>query len=236
MAVPQPATTDQELLEAECPYVATLLDDEARLARIADELRRGFAALADLGCAVSVFGSARTPAGSPEYELGRRVGRALGTAGLAVITGGGPGMMEAANRGAQEAGARSVGLNIQLPFEQHANRYVDLAMEFHYFFARKVMFVRYASGFVGLPGGFGTFDEIFEALVLIQTDKVSHFPVVLLGTDYWAGLLAWLRETVAPAGAIGTPDLDLLTVTDDVDDVVDRMVAGARRQGLEPAR
>jgi uncharacterized protein (TIGR00730 family) len=125
-----------------------------------------------------------------------------------------------------------VGLNIELPFEQHANRYVDLAMEFHYFFARKVMFVRYASGFVGLPGGFGTFDELFEALVLIQTDKVRHFPVVLVGTDYWAGLLAWLRETVARSGAIGAPDLDLLTVTDDVDEVVDRLAAGARRQGL----
>jgi uncharacterized protein (TIGR00730 family) len=229
----QPTTRDQELLEAESPKVAALYDDEARLKRIEAEIRHGFDTLGHLGgSAVSVFGSARTPADSPEYALGRRVGRALAERGLAVITGGGPGLMEAANRGAQEGGATSVGLNIELPFEQHLNPYCDVAITFHYFFARKLMFVRYACGFVGLPGGFGTLDELFEALVLIQTEKVRHFPVVLLGTDYWGGLVDWLRNTVVASGALNADELDLFILTDDVEHLVEHVGRCAELQGV----
>jgi uncharacterized protein (TIGR00730 family) len=227
-----PTTLDQELLEAASPRVRTLLDDEQRLERIEAEVRRGFETLADVRCAVSVFGSARMLQDSPEYELGRHIGRALGSHGFAVITGGGPGLMEAANRGAREAGAKSIGLNIELPHEQGLNPYVDVGLTFHYFFARKVMFVRYACAFVGLPGGFGTLDELFECLVLIQTEKVRHFPVVLVGTEYWGGLVDWLRDSAIPAGTIGSEDLELVSVTDDVDEVVEIVARAAERQGL----
>ena len=167
--------------------------DPWRVLRIQSEFVEGFGALAELGRAVSVFGSARTPRDSPEYALAMDVGRRLAEAGYAVITGGGPGSMEAANNGACEAGGVSVGLGIELPFEQGMNEWVDIGVDFRYFFARKTMFVKYAQGFVVLPGGFGTFDELFEALVLVQTRKVTSFPVVLLGTAYWAGLVDWLR-------------------------------------------
>jgi uncharacterized protein (TIGR00730 family) len=227
-----PTTLDQELLEAASPRVDTLLDDEQRLERIQGELRRGFQTLADVRCAVSVFGSARIGEGSPDYELGRRIGHGLGKRGFDVITGGGPGLMEAANRGAREGGARSIGLNIELPHEQGLNPYVDVGLTFHYFFARKVMFVRYACAFVGLPGGFGTLDELFECLVLIQTEKVSHFPVVLVGTAYWGGLIDWLRDSAMPAGTIGSEDLALVNVSDDVDEVVEIVARAAERQGL----
>ena len=160
--------------------------------------------------------------------------RKLGEAGLAVITGGGPGLMEAANRGAREAGARSVGLRIELPFEQKMNRYVDLPLHFHYFFTRKLMFVRYASGFVVLPGGFGTLDELFEALTLIQTHRVRSFPVVLMDRRYWDGLTDWLRDTVAAEGKIAPSDIDLLTMSDDPDQIAEIIRAGARDQGMEP--
>jgi uncharacterized protein (TIGR00730 family) len=228
----QPATHDEELLNAASPLVASLHSDAARIERVRAELAAGFGALGDLGSAVSIFGSARTPPGHPDYELARRTARLLGEAGYAVITGGGPGIMEAGNRGAREAGVRSVGLNIELPFEQHGNGYADLQLEFHYFFTRKLMFVRYAVGFVVFPGGFGTLDEMFEALTLIQTGKVVHFPVLLVGSDYWGGMVEWLRARVLETGKIAPDDLDLLSVTDDPHEVVEAICAGAERQGL----
>jgi uncharacterized protein (TIGR00730 family) len=231
----QPESLDEEILGAERPAIASTHSDEERLARVREELSSGFEALAGLGPAVSIFGSARVPEGDPEYELARTVSRRLGEAGLAVVTGGGPGLMEAANRGAREAGVRSVGLRIELPFEQGMNPYVDLPLHFHYFFTRKLMFVRYASGFVVLPGGFGTLDELFEAITLIQTRRVRSFPVVLVGSGYWDGLLDWLRERLAGEGKVAPEDVDLLQVSDDPDDVAARVCAGARDQGLEPA-
>ena len=229
----QPATPDEELIGAQETAVAHEITDATRVERMAAELAMGFGELADLHRAVSVFGSARTPPGSPGYELAREVGHRLGVAGFAVITGGGPGAMEAANRGAREAGALSVGLSIDLPFEHdHTHEWVDCPLDFHYFFTRKVMFVRYANAFVVLPGGFGTFDELFEALCLIQTEKIRHFPIVLVGTTYWSGLVDWLRETVAAEGMISPGDLDLLHVTDDLDLVVETVLAGAVGQGL----
>jgi uncharacterized protein (TIGR00730 family) len=184
------------------------------------ELEMGFERLSQVRRGVAVFGSARTPQGAPRYELGRQLGRALGEAGFSVITGGGPGAMEAANRGAREAGALSVGLNIDLPFEQGINQWVDLSLDFHYFFARKVMFVRYSSAFVVLPGGYGTLDELFEALTLIQTGKIREFPVVLLGSDYWSGLIDWLRDRMLADGNISPEDVDMLRVTDSVEEAV----------------
>jgi uncharacterized protein (TIGR00730 family) len=222
-------TTDQHLLDGQGPsdWVHT---DPWRVLRIQSEFVEGFGALADLGPAVSVFGSARTHRDAPEYALGVEVGAALVRAGYAVITGGGPGTMEAANKGASEAGGVSVGLGIELPFEQGMNDWVDLGVNFRYFFARKTMFVKYAEGFVVLPGGFGTFDELFEALTLVQTRKVTQFPIVLLGTTYWAGLVEWLRETALGFGAISEPDLDILTVTDDVDEAVHAIVTAHRER------
>jgi uncharacterized protein (TIGR00730 family) len=231
----RPATLDQELLEADSPAVPTTQSERERLARVQRELEEGFAALGSIGPAVSVFGSARTPSDHPRYAQAYATGRRLGEAGLAVITGGGPGLMEAANRGAAEAGARSVGLRIELPFEQGMNPYVNLPLEFHYFFTRKVMFVRYASGFIVFPGGFGTLDELFEALLLIQTGKVRHFPVVLMDSDYWSGLVSWLRDPVAREGSIAPPDLELFEVTDDPQRAVDLMVRAAQAQGRPPA-
>ncbi|GAA1476454.1 TIGR00730 family Rossman fold protein [Nocardioides aestuarii] len=192
--------------------------------RIQAEFVEGFGSLADLGPAIAVFGSARTKPDSPYFQRGVEVGRGLAEAGFSVITGGGPGAMEAANRGAQEAGGTSVGLGIELPFEAGLNPYVDLGINFRYFFARKTMFVKYSQGFVVLPGGLGTFDELFEALTLVQTQKVTSFPVVLLGSDYWQGLLDWLRDTVLAAGNIAPADLAMLTVTDSVDEAVAAMV------------
>jgi uncharacterized protein (TIGR00730 family) len=215
----QQTTTDQRLLDTRGPsdWVHT---DPWRVLRIQAEFVEGFGQLAELPAAVSVFGSARTPAGSPEYVLGERIGAALARAGQAVITGGGPGVMEAVNKGAQEAGGVSVGLGIELPFEQRLNDWVDVGINFRYFFARKTMFVKYAQAFVVLPGGFGTLDELFEAMTLVQTRKVTMFPIVLVGSSYWSGLLAWLRDSVLDAGYISAQDLDLVTVTDSVDEVV----------------
>ena len=229
----RPATPDEELIGAQETAVAHEITDATRVERMAAELAMGFGELADLHRAVSVFGSARTQPGSPGYELAREVGHRLGVAGFAVITGGGPGAMVAANRGAREAGALSVGLSIDLPFEHdHTHEWVDRPLDFHYFFTRKVMFVRYANAFVVLPGGFGTFDELFEALCLIQTEKIRHFPIVLVGTTYWSGLVDWLRETVAAEGMISPGDLDLLHVTDDLDLVVETVLDAAVGQGL----
>ena len=214
-----PTTTDQRLLDERGPtdWVHT---DPWRVLRIQSEFVEGFGALAELGPAVSVFGSARTTPDDAVYAMAEKVGAALVNAGYAVITGGGPGAMEAANKGARDAGGTSVGLGIELPFEQGLNRYVDLGVNFRYFFARKTMFVKYASGFIVLPGGFGTLDELFEAVTLVQTRKVTRFPIVLIGASYWGGLLDWLRQTAADAGTISLADIDLLHLTDDVEEAV----------------
>jgi uncharacterized protein (TIGR00730 family) len=214
------ATEDEKLLERRA-RPAFLETDPWRTLRILSEFVEGFDALAQVGPAITVFGSARTAPGDPTYELARAIGRRLAEAGFAVITGGGPGVMEAANRGCQEGGGLSVGCNIELPHEQGTNAYVDLGVEFRYFFARKVMFVKYADGFVILPGGLGTLDELFESLTLIQTGKVRLFPVVLVGRSYWTGLLDWMRDTMLQAGTIGELDLGLFHVTDDPDEVID---------------
>ena len=229
--VHRPATTDEELLGAQAGAVASELSETERLARIHDELAHGFDALGHITRGVSVFGSARTSPDDPTATLATAVARKLGERGFAVITGGGPGIMEAANRGASEAGACSVGLNIELPFEQGANAYQDIALRFHYFFTRKVMFVRYACAFVVFPGGFGTLDELFEALLLIQTRKIREFPVVLVGTRWWSGLIDWARERVAAEAMISPGDLELMRCTDDPDEVVAIVERGAARQG-----
>ncbi len=215
----QPGTTDQRLLDSRgsTDWVHT---DPWRVLRIQSEFVEGFGLLAELPRAVSVFGSARAARTDPEYQHARDLGRAIAEAGFAVITGGGPGVMEAANRGAQEAGGTSVGLGIELPFEQRLNDWVDIGLQFRYFFARKTMFVKYAQAFVILPGGFGTLDETFEALTLVQTRKVTRFPVVLFGASYWSGLLDWLREAPLAGHKIRKADLDLISVTDDVDEAV----------------
>jgi uncharacterized protein (TIGR00730 family) len=231
-----PATADEEIIGAQEQTVISTLSDGARVARIRQELKTGFKALAHVGPAASFFGSARTPPDHPEYELARTTARIVGEAGLAIITGGGPGAMEAANRGARDAGALSIGLNIELPFEQGLNPHCDIGLEFHYFFTRKIMFVRYASGFVAFPGGFGTLDETFEALTLIQTGKIRHFPVVLVGTDYWAGLIDWIRDRLQAEGKIGAADLDLICVTDDPLEVRDRLMSAAHRQARTSVR
>ena len=223
----RPATPDEELIARHNGEIT----DETRLERMQAELAMGFRALGGVRRAVSVFGSARTPVGTPEYDLARLVGRRLGEAGFAVITGGGPGAMEAAHRGAHDGGVQSIALNIDLPFEQPADAWTDISLEFHYFFCRKVMFVRYATAFVVLPGGYGTLDELFEALCLIQTQKIRSFPVILIGVDYWSGLVAWMREQALTGGKIDASDLDLLHLTDDLDDAIARIRLAAAEQG-----
>ena len=217
-------TADQRLLDSRA-RADWKQKDAWRTLRILSEFIEGFDTLAELPPAVSVFGSARAKPGSEEWELAERLAGALARAGYAVITGGGPGVMAAANKGAQDAGGFSVGLGIELPFEQGLNPHLDIGIEFRYFFVRKTMFVKYARAFCVLPGGFGTLDELFEALTLVQTGKVTRFPVVLLGTAYWRGLLDWLRDTMLGEGKISPADLDLLCVTDDVDDAVRHIVA-----------
>lgn len=194
--------------------------DAWRVLRIQSEFVEGFGTLAELGPAVSVFGSARTGEGTDEYELARAVGRGLVEAGYAVITGGGPGAMEGANRGAAEAGGTSVGLGIELPHEQGMNDWVEVGIDFRYFFARKVMFVKYAQGFIVVPGGMGTLDELFEALTLVQTETITRFPIVLVGRDFWGPLVDWLRDTLAARGTISPEDLDLVTVVDTAQEAV----------------
>ena len=224
------STTDQRLLDTRGPS-DWLHTDPWRVLRIQSEFVEGFGLLAELPRAVCVFGSARTSSDAPEYATARALGGALAGAGWAVITGGGPGIMEAANRGCSEAGGTSVGLGIELPFEQGMNDWVDLGLTFRYFFARKTMFVKYAQAFVIMPGGFGTMDELFEALTLVQTRKVNQFPVVLVGRAYWGGLVAWLRDSMLAQGYVKASDVDeLLHVTDDTDEVL-RLIteAEARR-------
>jgi uncharacterized protein (TIGR00730 family) len=212
-------TTDQRLLDSRGPS-AWVHTDPWRVLRIQAEFVEGFGALAEVPRAVTVFGSARTQRDHPEYKLGRDIGAALATAGFAAITGGGPGTMEAVNRGCSEAGGQSIGLGIELPFEQGLNPWVDLGVNFRYFFARKTMFIKYSQAFICLPGGFGTLDELFEALTLVQTKKVTKFPVVLFGTEYWGGLYDWLHDSVMKHGKIGEKDLALLHLTDDIDDAI----------------
>jgi uncharacterized protein (TIGR00730 family) len=212
------ATEDNVLLERR--DAAFTRQDPWRALRILSEFVEGFDALADIPPAISVFGSARVREGDGAYDAARAVGRDLARAGYAVITGGGPGVMEAANRGCSEAGGLSIGCNIELPFEQEMNAYVELGLDFRYFFVRKTMFAKYAEGFVVFPGGFGTMDELFEALVLMQTGKVEHFPVVLFDSGYWGGLLTWLRDRVLAEGKIAAPELAIASVCDDPADVV----------------
>ncbi|MBF8290962.1 MAG: Cytokinin riboside 5'-monophosphate phosphoribohydrolase [Chloroflexi bacterium] len=229
MAVDPTMTEDRRLLEqSERP--AFLNTDPWRALRILAEFVEGFDALATLGPAITVFGSARVLEGSAVYNTARAIGRLLAEDGYAIITGGGPGVMEAANRGCQEGGGISVGCNIELPHEQDVNPYVDLAVEFRYFFARKTMFVKYADGFVILPGGFGTMDELFEALTLIQTGKVRHFPIILVGSAFYGGLIAWLRGRLLADGMIDEGDLDLIAVTDDPAVVAETFRRAARRR------
>ncbi|MFZ0549098.1 MAG: TIGR00730 family Rossman fold protein [Candidatus Promineifilaceae bacterium] len=199
--------------------------DPWRVLRIMGEFTEGFEAMVDVGPAVTLFGSARVRPGNPQYEAAVTVARLLGEAGITIITGGGPGIMEAGNKGAMEAGVPSIGLNVELPFEQGTNKFVDQPMEFHYFFVRKTMFVKYAQGFVIFPGGFGTMDELFEAVTLIQTGKVQNFPVILFGTSYWQGLVDWLRNTMLDQGKIAAADLDLLILTDSPEEVRDIIVS-----------
>ncbi|WP_051208473.1 TIGR00730 family Rossman fold protein [Propionicicella superfundia] len=202
-----------------------LHQDPWRVLRIQSEFVMGFDSLAELGPAVGVFGSARTKPTESLYADGVALGRALASAGMAVITGGGPGAMEAVNKGAAEAGGRSVGLGIELPHEQSVNPYVTHDLLFRYFFVRKVMFLKYSVGFVALPGGYGTFDELFEALTLVQTGKVRSFPIVLYGREYWEPLLEWLTGTVLAAGNVSAADLDNVCVVDTIDEVVARVLA-----------
>lgn len=205
-----------------------MIRDSWRVQRIQSEFVSGFDALENVAEAVTVFGSARIKERTPEYELARELGRLLGHEGFAVITGGGPGAMEATNRGAYEAGAESIGLNIELPFEQHTNPWITLTMNFRYFFVRKTMFVKYAQAFVCLPGGFGTLDELFEAVTLVQTEKVLKFPIVLIGQDFWGPLVDWLRNTLEAEGKISPGDVDLMQVVDTPAEAVAIIVKAAR--------
>jgi len=208
------STTDQQFLDSRAgnDWVHT---DPWRVLRIQAEFVEGFGAMESVGPAISVFGSARTGQDNPEYAAAEELGRQLAQAGYAVITGGGPGIMEAANKGAYEAGGTSVGLGIELPFEQRMNDWVEIGMNFRYFFVRKTCFVKYSRGFVAFPGGFGTLDELFEALTLVQTGRVTRFPIILVGTAYWAGLVDWMDSTLAAQAKIGVRDPDLLHLTDD---------------------
>lgn len=200
-----------------------------RVFRIQSELIDGIETLNDLGPATCIFGSARLAPESPYYDAAMKVGKGLALAGISVITGGGPGIMEAANRGCHGNGAKSVGLNITLPMEQTANPYQDIQLQFRYFFVRKLMFVKYSSGYVIFPGGFGTMDELFEALTLAQTKKIRRFPIILFGRDYWSGLLDWLRGSVLELGCLAAEDLDMFQVVDSPDEVVSLIMAHYRK-------
>lgn len=228
---PIPSTTDEELLCCLGPaYPAFADSDPVRVARIRDEVTYGFAALSGVKHAVSIFGSSRTPRDHPHYVLARALATRMGAAGFDIITGGGPGVMEAANWGARDAGVRSIGLNIELEHEQRVNPFVDLSLWFRYFFVRKLMFIRYASAFVVFPGGFGTLDELFEALTLIQTQKIRHFPVVLAVSEHWSGLESWIHARLLEAGMVSPDDVQLLSVADDPQEIADVVQRWRRRQ------
>ena len=208
-------TEDEKLLQTQPDSEAFTRSDPWRVMRITSEFVEGFDALSGVSKGVTIFGSARTGPDDPQYKAAQEVARLLGKAGFSIITGAGPGIMEAANKGAQEGGGHSVGCNIELPFEQGANPYVDTLVNFRYFFVRKTMFIKYSNAFIIFPGGFGTLDELFEALTLIQTGKIYQFPVVLFGRHYWAGLLRWIQSRLVGEGKISEGDLDLLLLTDD---------------------
>ncbi|MCA3748530.1 MAG: TIGR00730 family Rossman fold protein [Rubrobacter sp.] len=225
------STEDERMLRPPYPEEAAFVrTDTWRVLRIMGEFVEGFEELAGLGPAVTFFGSARVGPSDPMYAAAVETARLLGEAGFAIITGGGPGIMEAGNRGAREAGVPSVGLNIELPYEQGCNPFVDLPLEFRYFFVRKTMFVKYAQAFVIFPGGFGTMDELFEALTLIQTGKVHDFPVILFGSDYWRGMCGWLRDVVLEEGKISRADMELLALTDSPEEVRKLVMASARER------
>jgi uncharacterized protein (TIGR00730 family) len=225
-----PQTLDEEILGAQEDAVVSTLSDVDRIDRISAELETGFKTLAHVGAAASFFGSARTPEDHPEYRLARETARLVGEAGMAIITGGGPGTMEAANRGAKEGGGLSVGFNIELPHEQYSNPYLDISLTFRHFYVRKTMFVKAAEGFVIFPGGFGTLDELFEALTLIQTDKIREFPLVLMVTDYWSEIVDWICEELLAEGKISPGDEQLFTLTDDPHEASEILSAAYHRQ------
>jgi len=229
---PQRVTADEQLFispfRERVPFTQT---DPWRVLRIMGEFVAGFDELADIGAAVTVFGSARSQPGDPTYDLAAETARRLGKQGFSILTGAGPGIMEAANRGARDVGALSIGLNIELPEEQYANPYLDRVVDFRYFFVRKTMLVKYSSAFVIFPGGFGTMDELFESLTLIQTGKVRHMPVVLFGSAYWQGLLDWMKSALLAEGKISPQDLNIFQVVDDPDDVVRIVVEARNGQG-----
>ncbi|MFV8380539.1 LOG family protein [Corynebacterium hindlerae] len=234
-AGPQESTTDQRLLDQQ-HNIDWLHTDPWRVLRIQSEFVSGFGALAEMPLAVTVFGSARIKEDHPYYEQGQRLGEELVKAGYAVITGGGPGLMEAPNRGASEADGLSVGLGIELPHEQALNAWVDLGLNFRYFFVRKTMFLKYSQAFVCLPGGFGTLDELFEALCMVQTGKITNYPIVLIGTEFWGGLVEWIKDRLIGEGMISDKDTDLFMVTDSVEEAIEYIVDEHEhlRQG-EPA-
>lgn len=226
------ATQDEQLLATPDPQKAAFKNsDPWRVLRIQGEFVNGFDTLAELGPAVTIFGSARTKPDDPVYQATVETAKLLAESGLSVITGGGPGIMEAGNKGAKAADGVSVGLGIELPFEQGVNQYANIAIEFHYFFVRKTMFMKYAQAFVIFPGGFGTMDELFEALTLIQTGKVHNFPVILFGSDFWGGLLDWIRTTMLGYGNISPADLDLVVVSDSPQEIRDLIVAAMSENG-----
>lgn len=215
-------SADQALLQSR-------KDDPWRVLRIQSEFVEGFGSLSKISNAVSVFGSARTKPGTTDYKKAEQVGRLLAERGFAVITGGGPGIMEAANKGASEAGGTSVGLGIELPMEQGLNKWVDLGINFRYFFARKVMFVRYARGFIVMPGGFGTLDELFEAVTLVQTHKIDQFPIVLVDTEFWTPMLDWIRGSLLERGLISESNLEIIQLVDTPEQAVDAIFAGIEK-------
>ena len=226
---PERSTTDRRLLDPQ-PSNDWLHTDTWRVLRIQAEFVDGFGALADIRKAITVFGSARVQEDHPYYKQGCDLGKAIVDAGYACVTGGGPGLMEAPNRGAYDADGMSVGLGIELPHEQHLNDWVDLGMNFRYFFVRKTMFLKYSQAFICLPGGFGTLDELFEALVMVQTGKITRFPIVLLGTEFWGGLVDWLGDKLVGEGMISPEDMDLMLVTDSIDEAIDHIVSAHEGQ------
>jgi TIGR00730 family protein len=222
-------TADERLLQApETPADRFTSTDPWRVLRVQSEFVQGFDVLSEVGPAVTIFGSARVKPEEPMYEAATETARLIGEAGYGIITGGGPGIMEAANKGARAAGVMSVGLNIELPFEQHVNPYVDLEVEFRYFFVRKTMLIKYAQAFLIFPGGFGTMDELFEALTLVQTGKIKNFPIILYSRPYWQGLLDWVKGTLLAEGKVSPPDIDLLQIADSPTEARDLTLAGIK--------